>query len=71
MTAHQKFDASATIDVDIEQCSHDTSYLNNSVVHNLAWSDITVTVPDRETKLPKKLLSTVSGYVAAGECQAE
>ena len=34
---------------------------------NLVWSDITVTVPDRETKLPKKILSAVSGCVGAGK----
>jgi len=68
MATRQKLEASAT-DVDLEQCSHDTSYLTNSVVHNLVWTDITVTVPDRETKLPKQLLSTVSGYVAAGKNQ--
>ena len=64
----QKFESPATIDIDVEQCAHDTSYLNNSVVQDLAWSDVTVTVPDRETKLPKQILSDVSGYIAAGKC---
>jgi hypothetical protein len=66
----QKSEFPATIEVDIEQCAHDTSYLNNSVVQNLAWSDVTVTVPDRETKLPKQILSAVGGYVAAGKSHA-
>jgi hypothetical protein len=55
----------AVVDLDIERCAHDTSYLRNSVVQNLAWSDVTVTVPDRETKQPKEILSAVSGCVAA------
>jgi len=66
----QKSEMPAIIEVDIEQCAHDTSYLNNSVVQNLAWSDVTVTVPDRETKLPKQILSAVSGYVVAGKSHA-
>ena len=63
----QKSELPAIIEIDIEQSAHDTSYLNNSVVQNLAWSDVTVTVPDRETKLPKQILSAGSGYVAAGK----
>ena len=55
------------MELDIEWCAHDTSYLSNSVVQNLSWSDIIVTVPDRETKLPKEILSAVSGCVAAGK----
>jgi hypothetical protein len=66
----QKSELPAMIEVDIEQCAHDTSYLNNSVVQSLAWSDVTVTVSDRETKLPKQILSAVSGYVAAGKSHA-
>jgi len=53
--------------MDVEQYAHDTSYLNNSVVQSLAWRDVTVTVPDKETKNPNQILTTVSGYVAAGE----
>jgi hypothetical protein len=63
----QKSELPGTIDIDIEHSAHDTSYLDNCVVQNLAWSDVTVTVPDRETKLPKEILSVVSGYVAAGK----
>jgi hypothetical protein len=66
MESPQKHDLPQIIDVDIEQSAHDTSYLNNSVVQNLAWSDVTVTAPDRETKLPKEILSDVNGIVAAG-----
>ena len=63
MAENSKFEATT---IDIEQCPHDTSYLNNGVVKHLAWNRITVTVSDRETKLPKHLLSGVSGFVAAG-----
>jgi hypothetical protein len=63
----QKSELPESIEMDIEQSAHDTSYLNNSVVQNLAWSNVTVTVPDRDTKLPKQILSAVSGYVAAGK----
>jgi hypothetical protein len=66
----QKPELPAMIEIDIEQCAQDTSYLNNSVVQSLAWSDVTVTVSDRETKLPKQILSAVSGYVAAGKSHA-
>jgi hypothetical protein len=66
----QKSELPAMIELDIEQCAHDTSYLNNTIVQSLAWSDVTVTVSDRETKLPKQILSAVSGYVAAGKSHA-
>lgn len=58
-------------EVDIEQQSHDTSYLDNRVVKTLAWSDVTVVVPDRDTKQQKKILSDVSGHVAAGKTHSQ
>lgn len=61
-----KSDLIALGGVDIEQQSHDTSYLDNRVVKTLAWSDVTVVVPDRETKQQKQILSAVNGHVAAG-----
>lgn len=67
VTPPQKLDLPAIVDLDIEQYAHDTSYLRNSVVQNLAWSNVTVTVPDRETKQPKEILTAVSGCVAAGK----
>jgi hypothetical protein len=66
-TPPQKLDLPAIVDLDIEWCAHDTSYLRNNVVQNLAWGDVTVTVPDRDTKQPKEILSAVSGCVAAGK----
>jgi hypothetical protein len=58
-------------EVDVEQQSRDTSYLDNRVVKTLAWSDVTVVVPDRETKLQRKILSAVSGHVAAGKTHSQ
>jgi hypothetical protein len=66
-TLPQKPDFPATIEVDIEQYAHDTSYLSNNIVQNLSWSNITVTVPERESKIPMEILTAVSGYVAAGK----
>ena len=62
-----KSDLIALGEVDIEQQSHDTSYLDNRIVKTFAWSDVTVVVPDRETKQQKQILSSVNGYVAAGK----
>ena len=56
---------------DIESQAHDTSYLDNRIVKSLAWSDVSVTVRDRETQKPKKILSGVSGHVVAGEASSE
>jgi hypothetical protein len=70
MESPPKLESLPISEVDIERCAHDTSYLNNSVVQSLAWSNVTVTVPDRETKLPKEILSAVNGYVAAGKSHA-
>jgi hypothetical protein len=62
-----KLELPAVIDLDIERCAHDTSYLSNTAIQNLVWSDVTVTVPDRETRQPKEILGGVSGCVAAGK----
>ena len=53
--------------VDIEQQAHDASYLDNHVVKTLTWRDVTVIVPDRDTKQQKQILSAVNGHVAAGK----
>ena len=58
-------------ETDVERQAHDTSYLDNSVVKSLAWSDVNITVRDRETKKPKRILSDVSGYVVAGEISSK
>jgi hypothetical protein len=41
-------------------------YLQNTLVKNFGWQDITVTVKDYKTKQPKALLHSVSGIVKAG-----
>lgn len=65
-TPSQKSELPELAEADIEQYANDTSYLSNSVVKNLAWCDVSVEVTDRETKGPKKILSDVNGYIAAG-----
>ncbi|KAK7703106.1 hypothetical protein SLS64_009377 [Diaporthe eres] len=60
-------------DTDIEKQHGGTAgshLLRNTMVHNISWSGITVTVTDRETKQPKTLLDNVQGYVEAGEILA-
>lgn len=57
----------AVKELDVErEAAHDTSYLENRVVKSLSWSDVSVTVKDRETQRPKKILSDVSGHAVAG-----
>ena len=41
--------------------------LHNKTINNFTWDSITVTVTDRKTKSPKKLLDNVSGDVKAGK----
>ncbi|KAI9765233.1 MAG: hypothetical protein M1840_007725 [Geoglossum simile] len=57
-------------EADIERHAHDTSYLDNCVVKSLVWSGVNVAVRDRETQRQKKILTDVSGHVAAGEMMA-
>ncbi|KAK8190481.1 ATP-binding cassette transporter-like protein [Phyllosticta capitalensis] len=53
---------------DVEKGSYgDYAHLNNDTVQSYTWDQVTVTVKDRETKQPKKILDNVSGYVQAGE----
>jgi hypothetical protein len=40
--------------------------LSNESVHSFSWSDIAVTVKDRQTKRPLEILSDVCGFVKAG-----
>jgi ABC-type multidrug transport system ATPase subunit len=56
--------------LDVERQTHDTSYLANEVVKSLSWSDVSVTVRDRDTKKPKQILQHVNGAVEAGEMLA-
>ena len=54
-------------ETDVERHAHDTSYLNNRLLKSLSWNDVSVTVRDRGTKKPRKVLSWISGHVVAGE----
>ncbi|GAM18398.1 hypothetical protein SAMD00019534_015730 [Acytostelium subglobosum LB1] len=42
-------------------------HLNNTVVHNITWSGLSVTVKDRQFKKPKTIIDNVNGIVRAGE----
>ncbi|KAK4039977.1 hypothetical protein C8A01DRAFT_36027 [Parachaetomium inaequale] len=55
--------------IDIERGAAADSHLSTTV-HSLAWKGITVTVKDRETKLPKTIVDNVHGIVEAGEILA-
>jgi hypothetical protein len=44
----------------------DFAHLTNTSIHSFSWDNITVTVKERQTKLPKDILSSVSGVVKAG-----
>lgn len=54
-------------DIDLErQHSIAEAHLRNTTVHNISWQGVTVTVKDRETKLPKTIVDNVDGIVEAG-----
>jgi hypothetical protein len=55
-----------TPNIDIERGVAADSHPVNTTVHSLAWQGITVTVKDRETKLPKNIVDDVHGFVEAG-----
>src|SRR4051812_11757119 len=52
--------------MDIERHAVAEAHLKNTTIRHLAWRGITVTVKDRETKLPKTILENVEGIVEAG-----
>ncbi|KXX80484.1 ABC transporter G family member 15 [Madurella mycetomatis] len=54
--SEQNLKEAANTDMDIEQAAAAQAYLRNTTVHNISWKGITVTVKDRETKLPKTLV---------------
>jgi hypothetical protein len=53
---------------DPEQQAVADEHLNNSMVKNITWSGVTVTVKDRESKQPKRIVDDAAGAVEAGEC---
>jgi len=59
-------DAVELQEVVIDDCAHETSYLENNFIKSLAWSGVNVVISDRETKKPKEILANVSGHVMAG-----
>lgn len=46
------------------------AHLANRTVSSYSWSNVTVTVKNRQTKSPKQILSNASGLVNAGELLA-
>lgn len=51
---------------DVEQQAVAEGHLRNTTIENISWRGVTVTVKDRETKLPKTILENVEGIVEAG-----
>jgi len=56
--------------VDIESAAVSEAHLRNTTVRNLSWRGVTVTVSDRETKLPKVIVDNLEGIVEAGTRRA-
>ncbi|KAF1969337.1 ATP-binding cassette transporter-like protein [Bimuria novae-zelandiae CBS 107.79] len=57
--------------VDVEKDAiNDQAYFSNETVNSFSWSDVTVTVKDRRTKQPLRILSDVCGFLKAGEMVA-
>lgn len=52
--------------MDVERQVHAEVHLMNTTVQNITWRGVTVTVKDRETKLPKTIVENVEGIVEAG-----
>ena len=52
--------------VDIEKTASSEAHLLNRTVQNFLWKGITVTVKDRATKQPLRILDDVCGVVEAG-----
>jgi len=52
--------------VDVEKGTSAEDHLRNTTVQHISWRNVTVTVKDRETKLPKAIVESVEGIVEAG-----
>ncbi|KAK1674484.1 P-loop containing nucleoside triphosphate hydrolase protein [Colletotrichum godetiae] len=52
---------------DVEMMGSVDAHLLNTTVQNISWEGTEVTVKDRETKQPKKIVDRVNGLVEAGE----
>lgn len=55
---------------DVEKQLSSSSILNNDDVESLAWHELSVTVNDRATGNPRKILDSASGIVRPGEMMA-
>ena len=53
--------------VDVENAAVAEAHLRNTTVRNLSWTGVTVTVKDRDTKLPKVIVDNVEGVIEAGK----
>ncbi|KAL1610194.1 hypothetical protein SLS60_001859 [Paraconiothyrium brasiliense] len=57
--------------VDVEKHANiGRTYLSNDTVSSFSWNDVSVTVKDRHTKQPLKILSDARGLLKAGEMLA-
>lgn len=54
------------VNIDVEQHAVAEAHLRNTTIRTISWKGVTVTVKDRETKLPKTILENVEGVVEAG-----
>jgi hypothetical protein len=52
---------------DVEKDAGGYTQLMNNSVRSFGWENITVTVKDRQTKLPKEILHDVNGVVQTGK----
>lgn len=59
------FESQGGFSDDVEKTATD-EHLQNTTIKNFTWENITVTVKDVKTKLPKALLQGVSGTIKAG-----
>lgn len=55
-----------TISMDSDQLPVTENRLVNTTVHNIAWSNVAVSINDRWTRKPKAILDDVEGLVKAG-----
>jgi ABC-type multidrug transport system ATPase subunit len=59
-----------SVDRDLEKSVEQNSHFINDSVHNLSWDNLSITVKDRKTKAPLKLLDSTFGHVEAGQVLA-
>jgi hypothetical protein len=54
------------VDNDVERNEDVHGFFVNDVVQDFTWTGLTVTVKDRDTKMPRNLISGISGTVQQG-----